>query len=75
MDTRKVTISSRKKAFMGAEYTDTFIGMRAVFTTWEGERLVGTITHFDSQGQGFPVVTFPNGRWARLDSQIELVNA
>ena len=49
-----------------------FLGRRAVFTTYEGTDLIGTITRFDGL---YPVVTFPDGRWARLDSTVRLVGS
>lgn len=70
--TRKARISQRKVAFMGDEYRATWLGMRAVYTTWEGERLIGTITHWSRCGN-FPCVTFTDGTWGRLDSDLEIV--
>jgi len=53
-----------------ARTLDALIGRQAVYTTFEGERLVGIVTSHDGH---FARVTFPNGKWARLDSTIELV--
>jgi hypothetical protein len=71
METRTTTLSRRRINNMGSEYLDTFKGLQAVFTTWEGERLVGTITHF--KDAMYPCVTFDDGTWARLDLSVELV--
>jgi hypothetical protein len=58
--------------------TDAIVGRRAIFTTYEGERMEGTVepplTGPCSTGR-FPIVRFADGRWARLDSLIEIVNA
>ena len=71
MNTRTTTLSRRKINNIGLDYLNTFTGMQAVFTTWEGDRIVGTITHF--KDNMYPCVTFDNGQWARLDLSIELV--
>lgn len=65
MSTRTMTVSSSRSAKEGTSYTDRFVGMKATFTTWEGEILVGTITRFAS-GM-YPIVEFADGTWARLD--------
>ena len=71
--TRKTTISSRKVyAETGAAYCATWIGLKAIYTTWEGERLVGTITHWNRDG--YPCVTFDDGTWGRLNHEVEIVN-
>jgi len=72
--TRRTTVSQRKIAFMGDDYRNTWLGTQAVFTTWEGERLIGTITHWSDYGS-YPCVTFADGTWARLDLDVEVVNA
>ena len=46
IQTRKVTLSNRKLNNIGKDYQDTFLGLDAVFTSFNGERTVGTITHF-----------------------------
>ena len=73
MNTRWTRISHNKIATQGPAYTDQWIGVQAVFTTWEGDRLVGTITGF--QDTFYPVITFSNGKWARLDTAVEVVDA
>ena len=54
------------------------VGRRAIFTTYEGERIEGIVeaplSGPCSTGY-YPIVRFADGRWARLDSQIEIVNA
>jgi len=71
VQTRKVTLSNRKLNNIGKDYQDTFIGLNAEFTSFNGERTVGTITHFTDNR--FPCVTFTDGTWARLNLTIELV--
>ena len=71
IQTRKVTLSNRKLNNIGKDYRDTFLGLNAVFTSFNGERTVGTITHFTDNR--FPCVTFADGGWARLNLTIELV--
>jgi len=71
MRTRWTRISQSKAATMGKAYTDKWLGVQIVFTTWEGERFVGEITKWDGL---FPVASFADGSWARLDSAVEVVN-
>lgn len=52
------------------------VGRRAVFTTFDGAQLVGTVEAplTGPAGTGrFPIVRFDSGKWARLDSQVELI--
>lgn len=72
--TRRATISQRKVASeSGADYCASWIGLKAVYMTWEADRLIGTITHWSRDGM-YPCVTFDDGTWARLDHEVELVN-
>jgi hypothetical protein len=48
------------------------IGRQAVFTTYEGERMVGTIEPHP-MGQWLPVIRFADGRWGRVDNRVEIV--
>jgi hypothetical protein len=73
MQTRWTRVSQNKIAAQGDTYTDQWIGVQAVFTTYGGDRLVGTITGFADHF--YPVVTFPDGRWARLGTAVEVVDA
>ena len=74
MTTRHTTISRRRLAAEGSDtYRQTWIGLSAIHTSWEGTRTVGTITHFTRDGM-YPCVTFPDGTWARLDHEVEIVN-
>ena len=50
------------------------IGKTAIFTTWDGERLVGTIAKGAKSG-AFPRIEFADGTWARLSNTIEVVVA
>jgi hypothetical protein len=71
MNTRQTTISRRKVAQMGKAYTDTWLGTQVVFTSYEGDRTVGTITRWDDL---YPVATFTDGSWARLGLDVEVVD-
>jgi hypothetical protein len=71
MNTRFTTISTAK-ASKSVEYQKQWIGTRVVFTTWEGDRIPGTITGFD---QIFAIATLDDGTWARLDPEVEVINA
>jgi hypothetical protein len=54
------------------------VGRRAIFTTYEGERLEGVVEApltGPCSTDYFPIVRFADGRWARLDSQIAIVSA
>jgi hypothetical protein len=66
MNTRRITISSRKVAYQGSRYTDQFLGLTAVEKTWEGENFVGTVTGFDGE---YAILTAPDGRWMRTASR------
>lgn len=74
MTTRRTTMSARRLAAENSDtYRQTWIGKQAVFTSWDGTRTVGTITRFTPNGM-YPCVTFPDGTWARLDREVEIVN-
>lgn len=52
------------------------VGRRAVFTTWEGDRLEGVLERPDPKlrvGTRNMIIRFPDGRWARADDVVELV--
>lgn len=72
MPTRHTRISVKKAALHGSDYMQTWVGTRAVYTTWDGERRIGTITHWRD---GWPCITFAEGTWARLTSHIEVADA
>jgi hypothetical protein len=71
MNTRITTISTYK-ASKSAKYRDEWIGTQVVFTTWDGQKIQGIINGW---AQYHPVATFNDGTWARLDSQVEVINA
>ena len=48
-------------------------GQPAVYTTWEGDRLVGTLELDPNRDGGYMRIRFEDGRWARTDDIIELV--
>lgn len=68
---RMVTISTAK-ASKSAQYRESWIGTKAFWCTDEGDEVLGTITHW---AQYFPVVTFNDGTWARLDSTFFVLDA
>lgn len=76
MITRWTRISQRKTAFMGAAYTDQWVGLQVVHTTTPccalhpAERLVGVIERFDGF---YPIIRFADGKWARGTDALELV--
>jgi hypothetical protein len=76
---RTFTLSQRKIAYVGHAYTSQFIGVRAVFTDWEGTQHVGTIERFGwdvrdtTTGTGFPILRTDDGRLARLDLRITVL--
>lgn len=71
MQTEIVHWSFERVALQGDAYTSKFLGRRAVFTTYEGGRMVGTVDRVDEMFR--PVVVFPEGKWATLINPIELV--
>ena len=71
MNTHFTTISM-SKAGNSSEYTERWIDTKIIFTTYEGDRIQGVITHFD---QWFAVARFADGTWARLDPQVEVVTS
>jgi hypothetical protein len=50
------------------------IGKKAVFTTWDNERLVGTVVKKATDG-AYPRIEFADGTWARLTDTVEVVVA
>jgi len=50
------------------------IGKKAVFTTWDNERLVGTVVK-NAKGGAYTRIEFADGTWARLSETIEIVVA
>lgn len=73
MQTRHTTLSTRKIAFQGSAYTDQWLGTRVVFTDYDGNRHLGTITRFADVF--YPVADLDDGGWARLGKTIEVVDA
>jgi len=67
---RMVSIS-RSKASKSAEYRQSWIGTQAFFQTYEGDEMLGTITHWD---RWYPVVTFSDGTHGRLDERFLVLN-
>lgn len=49
-------------------------GRRAVYTTYDGERMVGTVEPATPTSSGYPVIRFEDGRWGRGDETFELVD-
>lgn len=60
-----------------AHYRDTtkaLVGRRAIYTTYEGERMEGVI-EAGSQVSGWrPIIRFADGRWGRTGDRVEVVN-
>jgi hypothetical protein len=48
-------------------------GQRAVYTTYDGERMVGTVEAANEVSSGYPIIRFEDGRWGRCDETVELV--
>jgi hypothetical protein len=71
MNSTTITTISTAKASKSAQYRQGWIGTQVMFTTWEGQKIQGTITRW---AQYHPIATFSDGTWARLDSQVEVVN-
>ena len=68
----RFTRISTAKASKSAEYRNSWLGTEVIYTTWEGDKLQGTITRW---AQYHPIATFSDGTWARLDDVVEVVNA
>lgn len=68
--TRRVTVSARKVAEAGADYWQQFLGLQVVYTAFDGEQLVGVVEGF---ANGYPVIWFADGRWARGDLDLRVV--
>lgn len=58
-------------------HVEEIIGKRAIFTTAEGDELIGTVEAARPDlGTGYyPICRFDDGRWGRLDEIVRLVNA
>jgi hypothetical protein len=50
------------------------IGKTAIFTTWDNERLVGTVAKKATDG-AYLRIEFADGTWARLTDTVEIVSA
>jgi hypothetical protein len=50
------------------------VGKTAIFTTWDNERLIGTVAKNAKDG-AYPRIEFTDGTWARLSDTIEIVVA
>lgn len=75
--TRRVTLSARKTANMGARYLAEFVGMRVVHTTSEGETIEGVLAFGTSKFQPSHshglIVEFADGRWARAGDDLAII--
>lgn len=69
--TRTFTLSARKIANEGPRYWGQFLGTPVVHTDYEGTERVGVIENFE---HGYPIVRFPDGKWARLDLRITVTD-
>lgn len=49
-------------------YLSVLTGLPVVFTTYEGERIVGTLRDVNAHGQ--PIIDLPGGKWATGNSSV-----
>lgn len=66
------TLISQKKIAGSKEYIKRWLGVKVVYTTWEGERMVGAIETFEGCR---PIIRFSDGRWAFGTLRVEVVDA
>lgn len=74
MATFDIYAAEASTAYTGKDHLAPILGKSAVYTTWEGDRLVGTVER--AKGaliNDLPIVRFADGRWARLGSLVEIV--
>lgn len=58
----------------GREYAATYIGLPVIYTTWDGQQMLGEVTEFtEAEGMPYPVARFDGGMWARLGHQFQTV--
>ncbi len=67
--TERLTNWLHKRAVGKVTVAD-MLGRQAVVTTYDGDKLIGTIT---GEYQNYLVVTFDNGKWMRLGETLTLV--
>lgn len=75
--TRRVTLSDRKIAENGSRYTDHFVGLTVVWTGFDGDAHVGVVESFVNPltgAVGYPIIRFPDGRWARGYRELSVVD-
>ena len=58
----------------GRRAVEAIVGRRAIYTTWEGDRMEGVIEAPMRMSGGFPIIRFADGRWGRCDQRVEIVN-
>lgn len=63
---KKMTIDLHKST-RSREYRNNFVGLLAYYTTYDGQELIGEITHWTRY---YPCVTFDDGTWAQLGEHI-----
>ncbi len=69
------TFDIQRETGHGRRAVEAIVGRRAIYTTWEGERLEGVIEAPTSLSGGYPVIRFADGRWGRCDQRVEIVNS
>jgi hypothetical protein len=76
MLTRRLNLSARQIAERGDRYTDAFLGLQVAHTTSSGDVLVGVVESFANpadRASGYPIIRFPDGRWARGERVLQVV--
>ena len=75
MSTYDIYEAEARTAYTGADPLAPILGKQAVYTTYEGERLVGTVERAKgAMLSDLPIARFADGRWGRLGSVVELVD-
>lgn len=81
MTRKTITISRSRMGREGDAYRNKFIGLRAIFTDYEGVEHEGVIERFgrsvldhtNASGAGYPILRTPDGRQARLDFKVTVL--
>lgn len=58
----------------GRRAVEAIVGRRAIYTTWEGDRMEGVIEAPMRMSGGFPIIRFADGRWGQCGPCVEIVN-
>lgn len=68
------TFDINREMSHGRRAVEAIVGRRAIYTTWEGERIEGVIEAPTRMSSGLPIIRFADGRWGRCDQRVEIVN-